>query len=279
MVLYVEQRAVQFVGYALLNLGANPDTAAPSSVLTLPLGWTAMGYYDAEMKSLIERFWWNTFAVFAWLQRCAPKAKVAICALASAAQGSALGERLCLSLAKAKAAWFLAALDALGWLLALYVGTGRWLSAIFTVRWDPLGRSRQLIPLRGIRRGPRSFSIAGGTSERERRIVAWFYRWHEAPDDDDWRACLARFGLAACPAHMLLLEGDLDRAVKVAEIRLGGSGRRGERTVVATNAVRLASSGEAAGGDAGATGVALVSGPTPISGLSPARLIKDALAA
>lgn len=241
------------MGYALLNLGANPDTAAPSRVRTLTLGWTDMGYYDAEMKGLIERFWWNTFAVFAWLQRCAPKAKVACC---------------------------LAALDALGWLLALYAGAGRWLSAIFTVRWDPLGRSRQLIPLRGIRRGPRAFSVGGGASERERRVVAWFYRWHEAPDDDDWRACLARFGLAACPTHTLLLEGDLDRAVKVAEIRLGGAGSRGERTVVATSAARLASSGEAAeGGDAGATRVIPVSGPTPISGLSPARLIKDALAA
>ena len=249
------------MGCALLNLGANPDTAAPSRVLTLTLGWTDMGYYDAEMKGLIERFWWNTFAVFAWLRRAAPATKLW-------AQPSG-----------AKAAWCLAALDALGWLLALYAGAGRWLSAIFTVRWDPLGRSRQLIPLRGIRRGPRTFSVAGGASERERRVVAWFYRWHEAPDDDDWRACLARFGLAACPAHTLLLEGARDRAVEVAEIRLGGGGRRGERTVVATSAARLASSGEAAeGGDAGATGMAPVSGPTPISGLSPARLIKDALA-
>ncbi len=246
------------MGYALLNLGAIPDTAAPSRVFTLPLGWTAMGYYDAEMENLIERFWWNTFAVFAWLQQR--------CALAFGAP-------------KAKAAWCLAALDALGWLLALYAGAGRWLSAIFTVRWDPLGRSRQLIPLRGIRRGPRTFSVAGGANERERRVVAWFYRWHEAPDDDDWRACLARFGLAACPTHTLLLDGDLDRAVEVAEIRLGGGGRRGERTVVATSAARLASSGEAAGVDVGDTGVAPVSGPTPISGLSPARLIKDALAA
>ena len=176
----------------------------------------------------------------------------------------------------------LAALDALGWLLTLYAGAGRWLSAIFTVRWDPLGRSQRLIPIRGVRRGPRAFSVGGGACERERRVVAWFYRWHEAPDDDDWRACLARFGLAACPAHTLLLDGDVDRAVEVAEIRLGEAGRRGARTVVATSAARLAPGPHEAvlgAGDAGATGVAAVSGPTPISGLSPARLIRDALAA
>jgi hypothetical protein len=150
-------------------------------------------------------------------------------------------------------------LDALGALLAAGAAIGAWLSAVFTVYCDPLGRSRRPIPMtpeRGC--ADRSFRVGGAASERERRIVAWFYRWHAAPDDGDWRACLARFGLAACPAHTLLLEGG--RAVSV-EICLGAGGRRGSR-----------------GLDDGLGGPR-VAGPTPLGGLSPARLIKDASAA
>lgn len=218
-------------GAPLLNPGAEPDTSI--------LRPAVMGYYDVEMEQLAERFWRNTFTFFAWLRR---------------------GWR---GRPTTRAEWRLAALDALGWLLALYAAAGRWLSAIFTVRWDPLGRSRRPIPTRAPR-GPRAFTV-GAASERERRVVAWFYRWHETPDDDDWRACLALFGLAAVPAHYLLLEGG--RSVEVAEIRLGEGGGRGSRTVAYDDAT------------VDGRGGPRVTGPTPIGGLSPARLIKDASAA
>ena len=153
-----------------------------------------------------------------------------------------------------------AALDTLGWLLTLYAGVSRWLSATFTVRWDPLGYSRQPIPTHSAKDTFTVGTLAAGTAgERERRIVAWFYRWHETPDDDDWRACLALFQLATCPAHTLRLESPPHRRgveVEVAEIWLGGAAGRGSRTVAGARA--------------------RISGPTPLGGLSPARLIKDA---
>ena len=152
----------------------------------------------------------------------------------------------------------LAILDALGWILALYASAGRRLGAVFTVRWDPLDRSHQPVPTLA-RGAPRAFTV-GADDEYERRIVAWFYRWHEAPDDDDWHTCLAMFELSAVPAHRLLLEGG--RSVEIAEIRLGAGGSRGCRSLVHY---------DAEGGRS-----TPVIGPTPIGGLSPARLIKDA---
>jgi hypothetical protein len=160
----------------------------------------------------------------------------------------------------------LAALDALGWVLAFYVDIGRALSATFTVRWDPLGRSRLPISAHGTPpRGPQTF-VVGAADERSRRVVAWFYRWHKTPDDGEWRACLARFGLAACPSHTLLFE--TGRSVEVTEIRLGEGFGRGSRTI-AYNTAALTADGQRAGP---------ITGPTPIGGLSPARLLKDASA-
>lgn len=158
------------------------------------------------------------------------------------------------------------ALDILGWLLAFHVGAGRRLSSIFTVHWDPLDRSRLPIPTRGGPEIPLTFTV-DADSEHERRIVAWFYLWHETPDDDDWRACLARFGLAACPAHTLLLGGG--HSVKVLKIRLGSNGDRGARTIAYNDATTDVP---------GTIRIISMTGLTPIGGLSPARLIKDALA-
>jgi len=154
-------------------------------------------------------------------------------------------------------------LDVLGWLLAFYMDAGCRLSSIFTVRWDPLGRSQLPIPTRGGPEIPQTFTV-DAASEHERRIVAWFYLWHETPDDDDWRACLTRFGLAACPAHTLLLGGG--RSVKVLKIRLGSRGDRGARTIAYNDAAT------------DVPGAVHMTGSTPIGGLSPARLIKDAFA-
>lgn len=155
------------------------------------------------------------------------------------------------------------ALDALGWLLALYAAAVRLLSMTFTVRWDPLGYSREPVPFYSTK-GAFTVGALAGSNERERRIVAWFYRWHETPDDDDWRACLALFGLPACPAHTLRLVGvSSPKVVEVIEIRLGEGPGRGGRTVsvAATDFWRAG---------------ARVTGPTPLGGLSPARLVRDA---
>ena len=156
----------------------------------------------------------------------------------------------------------LMAIDILGWLITLYTAAGLWLSAIFTVRWDPLGRSRALIWLQG-RGGPRAVQVDGAATERERRVVAWFYRWHDTPDDDDWRRCLARFALAAPPRHTLLVFR-ADERVEVAITRLGKGSTRGERTVVHS---RGAASGPARP----------IAGLIPLGGLTVERLLKDAI--
>lgn len=158
------------------------------------------------------------------------------------------------------AAWRGAALDALGWCLDLRFAVCSRLSAAFTVRWDPLGRSRRPIPVGG---GSRETFTVGAACERDRRIVAWVYRTYESPDAGDWRAGLARFGRVACPPHSLRLADG--RELKVLEVRFGHccpTPGRGFRTLL----------GVAADGVLGLR----IGGPIPLGGLSPACMIKDA---
>jgi hypothetical protein len=156
----------------------------------------------------------------------------------------------------AAAAWRGAALDVLGWCLDLRFAVCSRLSAVFTVRWDPLGGSRRPIPVGD--GSPDTFTVAAAC-ERDRRIVAWIYRTYESPDIDDWRASLARFGRAACPPHSLLFADG--RELKVLELRFTIPGR-GYRILL----------GVAANGVLGLR----IGGPIPLGGLSPACMIKDA---
>ena len=155
--------------------------------------------------------------------------------------------------------WRAAALDVLGWCLDLRFAVCSLLSAVFTVRWDPLGGSRRPIPVGD--GSPDTFTVAAAC-ERDRRIIAWIYRTYESPDVDDWRAGLARFGRAACPPHSLLFADG--RELKVLELRFVQSTipGRGYRTLL----------GVAANGVLGLR----IGGPIPLGGLSPACMIKDA---
>jgi len=97
-------------------------------------------------------------------------------------------------------------------------------SSVFTVWCDPFGYSRALIPLLGRDVPYRHFIVAMGRPggqrglalwsrsladdyylERDRRIVAWFYRTYESPQASDWKDCVTRFGLDHVPTHYLSL--------------------------------------------------------------------------
>ncbi len=152
--------------------------------------------------------------------------------------------------------------------LALYAWAGKGAAALLAVKWDPLAASRAVIPLKG---SPyyTGFVVETAASERERRIAAWFYRWHEVPSDDDWRRCLARFGLAAVPSDFTLrlhgAAGALSERITVRGLTLGATGSRGFRTLV----YALDGAGETPGD------VKTVSGATPLGGLSPLQFLKD----
>jgi hypothetical protein len=149
-------------------------------------------------------------------------------------------------------------LDAATACLEAWAWAGRELSAACTVRWDPLRRSDAPIPFRG-RCAYAAFRVAQAPTERERRAVAWFYRWHDAPDESDWHACIARFGFPAPPPHGLALVGahgaEAPALLQVARIDLAAGGARGARTL------------RRAGAE--------VAGPTPLGGLSPERFVAD----
>jgi hypothetical protein len=120
--------------------------------------------------------------------------------------------------------------------------------AIFTVRCDPWKISKWDLPLAGCP-DYTSFIVEGTAGEHDRRAVvlgpfgetpadeynrravAWFYRWHDAPTDADWQQCLARFGIAEVPAPFALwLRGPAGEArLTVEEIVFGAEGRRGSR--------------------------------------------------
>jgi hypothetical protein len=153
-------------------------------------------------------------------------------------------------------------LDALGALLAAHRRLGLEVSAACTVTWDPLGRSRRAIPLGGVDAYD-AFKVTAAPSERARRAVAWFYRWHDAPDDDDWRRCLARFGLSAVPAPFTI------KLRRRAPYGAGGAADKGVGADAGAGAD--AAAGVDAGGDEG-----VPSGPPPREYLTIEELILGA---
>lgn len=165
------------------------------------------------------------------------------------------------------------------------LGAARWLASIFTVWCDPFGRSRTPIRLRG-RCLYSAFRVAAASSERKRRIVSWFYRWHEAPGEADWRACLALFRLGAPPEHTLHLEGGeapLGAAAVSVRITLAVPPAPGLRSLqlrpLAPRPPPEAETGETGGAPESAEGALgrpspEVSGPTPIGGLAPESFVR-----
>lgn len=116
--------------------------------------------------------------------------------------------------------------DRFGWVYWLAVRAAQRLSALLTVRWDPLGRGAAPIALRPpvtmSRRAltpsaqraaaavPRAcaFRVAAA-SARDARRASWVYRWYPSPDLDDWTSSLRElFGGAPIPTHTLVLLGD-----------------------------------------------------------------------
>ncbi len=85
-----------------------------------------------------------------------------------------------------------------------------WVSAILTVNWGLCDFSTTPIPLSASRRywrhGPDAFAVAC-SHPKGRRFAAWMYRWHAAPDPDDWEFWGRRLGINV-PAHTLLLFRD-----------------------------------------------------------------------
>ncbi len=105
------------------------------------------------------------------------------------------------------------------WGLCFYFGLR--LSLFFTVlwRWGPASPLVVLsVPVRprvrlrdvgdarprGTPLAVSEFSVVAG-SRFDSRLVAWFYRWHDTPTLDDWRACLALAGCSVVPLHALAL--------------------------------------------------------------------------
>jgi hypothetical protein len=151
-------------------------------------------------------------------------------------------------------------LDALGIALAAASAICRSCAATFTVYCDPLLRSCEPIRLHN-RRGPFAFRIESAPSERERRIVSWFYRWHDTPEISDWIACMARFGLASPPDHTIRLYTP--------------TGMTSDRVIVAIDVVDGMRTLSYIGAD---TTQAHPRGRITLGGLLPERLIRDAMA-
>jgi hypothetical protein len=160
--------------------------------------------------------------------------------------------------------WQLLWLDVLGVLLALGAAIGQTVAATFTVRWDPLQRSREQIRLRS-RGEPFAFLVEdAGLSARERRVVSWFYRWHDAPDIADWRACITRFDLATPPVHTLRL--------------CSRTGTTAQRVVISID-IDAKTRTLSFLGEGNAHALDETRGKIPLGGLTPERLVKDAMAA
>jgi hypothetical protein len=158
----------------------------------------------------------------------------------------------------ARVGWRLAALDALGELAEAAAAPIRRASAACTARCDPLGVSRRPITV-----GGRTFRVAAGC-DADRRVVAWLYRWHPAPDIYDWLDSLAAYGLrppaAGCPPYTILLDGD--RAIDI-QMWPDADGRWWRRLTYR----------------AGRAAARTVSGRLPLGGLDPGRMLRDALGA
>ncbi len=153
------------------------------------------------------------------------------------------------SAARIRTAMFEFSVDLIVWMYTVWCTVRMWTSALLTVHIDAFGMSR-----RPIKTATDKFTVEC-EQEFERRVVAWFYREHAAPDDDDWRKCLTQFGLTSCPNHTLVLSDG--RNINVSNIVLRSAESRGSRSVQLV-------------------GSEPHNGPTPLGGLAPTRLIKDA---
>jgi hypothetical protein len=90
-------------------------------------------------------------------------------------------------------------------------------------------------------------------SEYQKRVVAWFYRWHETPSVQDWQLYLAKVGMPRVPVHALHVMG---RPLIWVNIDLNDGG--GSRT--------LKSGGEP-----------IYDSPIPVGGLAPLDIIRAVL--
>jgi hypothetical protein len=97
------------------------------------------------------------------------------------------------------------------------------LSIIFTVWWDPLNLSHRPIACGDIQ------YVIGANNEYCRRIVAWFYRWNEVPDKDDWINCLKRFGLEKCPDHHFFIVNTCTNTCRTISMKSIDLNERGHR--------------------------------------------------
>jgi len=172
-------------------------------------------------------------------------------------------------------------LDIIGMAIATYNVIARALAATFTVKWDPLDRSNVPIPLYMGRRtdpllrNPIAFTVFSTDflhNERHRRIVAWYYRWHEVPDLASWKACLSRFDLKYIPPHTLKIiskEGTQGNYLEV-RIRHDSNTRSAMFFVDDTLKKNTLLDSYAPSPRAG------ISGKIPIGGLTSERLIANA---
>lgn len=88
-----------------------------------------------------------------------------------------------------------------------------------------------------------------------RRIITWFYYFHQDPDESDWADFLQRFQLDNVPPHYISCSDGV--TILVSDITLGNMNYRGTRTVSYNDFVE--------------------SGYIKMGGLTPARLISDAV--
>ena len=124
------------------------------------------------------------------------------------------------------------AIDMVSTIIDYYAMIGVVASIFFTVTQDPFNYAQAQIPT-FVNRELRSFVVGVDCNsqcvgrygyictcmhEYKRRVVAWFYRWHDTPDADDWAECITRFKLLSVPSHKLVLS---DGEAVIVEIDIG----------------------------------------------------------
>ena len=118
----------------------------------------------------------------------------------------------------------LAFIDAVAWVYALLLGAGYRFAYYGTVWADPCGRAAR--PVRG-------FAIAAADAG-DQRFVAWFYRWHDTPTLETWRAACLYAGRGAAPAHRLARAGALvhvDLDIRAGTLATGAGAAKAARRI------------------------------------------------
>ena len=131
------------------------------------------------------------------------------------------------------------AIDMVSAIIDYYNMIGMAVSIFFTITQDPFSYARAQIPT-FVNRGLGSFVVEVDCNsqcvsehgyictcrhEYKRRVVAWFYRWHDTPDADDWAECITRFNLLSVPSHKLV-SSDGDAVIVDIDIGLNKNMRR-----------------------------------------------------